>query len=114
MRIVTIWRALIGIGRRLQLDPLRMMDLGRCLPGTGEGASLLTRPFHLYDRTNRRGLSWEAPGSEIGSSYNSFAYFMTVLVSLASSPRHANGPIDKRAAKDAMLPRYPAEKSGLR
>ena len=52
-------------------------------------------------------------GSEIGSSYNTVAYFMTVLVGLVSSPRHANGPIDKRAAKDAMLPRYPAEKSGL-
>src|SRR5688500_1546586 len=51
--IVTIWRALVGIGSRLQPDPLRMMDLGRCLSGTGEGASLLTGPFDLYNRTNR-------------------------------------------------------------
>src|SRR5437879_11502793 len=34
--IVTIWRALVGIGRRLRPDPLRMMDLGHCPPGTGE------------------------------------------------------------------------------
>jgi hypothetical protein len=50
---------------------------------------------------------------EIGSYYNTVVYFTTVLAALASSARHANGPIDKRAAKDAMLPRYPAEKSGL-
>jgi hypothetical protein len=50
-------------------------------------------------------------GQQFGSSYT-VAYFMTVPTDLAS-PRHANGPIDKRAAKDAMLPRYQAEKSGL-
>ena len=31
VRIVTIWRALVGIGRRLQPHSLRMMDLGRDL-----------------------------------------------------------------------------------
>ena len=47
-------------------------------------------------------------------------YFSTALHSFhdisgcpLSSPRHAYGPIDKRASGDAMLPRYPAEKSGL-
>ena len=53
MRIVTIWRALVGIGSRLRPDPLRMMDLGRGLPETSEGASLLTGPFDLYNRTNK-------------------------------------------------------------
>jgi hypothetical protein len=86
-----------------------MMDLGRCLSGTGEGASLLTGPFDLYNRTNGHR---EAQGGDIGS-YNTVAYFMTAPAGPASSPRHANGSIDKRAAKDAMLPRYPAEKSGL-
>jgi hypothetical protein len=88
-----------------------MMDLGRCLSGTGEGASLLTGPFDLYNRTNDANHR-ETSGGDIGS-YNTVASFMTALAGLAASPRHANGPIDKRAAKDAMLPRYPAEKSGL-
>ena len=58
------------------------------------------------------GLSREASGGEIGSYYNTVAYFTTVPAGLGyrGTP---NGPIDKRAAKDAMLPRYPAEKSGL-
>jgi hypothetical protein len=64
--IVIIWRALVGIGRRLQPDPLRMMDLGRCLSGTGEGAALLTEPFDLYKRTNRP-ITGEASGGDIGS-----------------------------------------------
>jgi hypothetical protein len=76
--IVTIWRALVGIGRRLQHDPLRMMDLGRCLSGTGEGASLLTGPFDLYNRTNTRPINVAAGRDEIGSYYNTVAYFMTV------------------------------------
>jgi len=88
------------------------MDLGRCLSGTGKAASLLTGPFHLYNRTNKQPIK-EASGSEIGSYYNTVAYFTTVSAGPVSLPRHANGPIDKRAAKYAMLPRYPAEKSGL-
>jgi len=48
-------------------------------------------------------------GGEIGSYYNTVACFATVQAALVSSPQHANGPIDKRATKDAMLPRCPAE-----
>jgi len=66
----------------------------------------------LYNRTNKQPIK-EASGSEIGSYYNTVAYFTTVSAGPVSLPRHANGPIDKRAAKYAMLPRYPAEKSGL-
>ena len=32
VRIVTMWRALVDIGRRLQTYPFRMMDLGRGSP----------------------------------------------------------------------------------
>jgi hypothetical protein len=92
-----------------------LKDYGfRALPsGTGKGASLLTGPFHLYNRTNKQPIK-EASGSAIGSYYNTVEYFTTVQAGPASSRRaRANGPIDKRAAKYAMLPRYPAEKSGL-
>jgi hypothetical protein len=43
-----------------------MMDLGRGLPETSEGASLLTGPFDLYNRTNNDP-STKVSGGEIGS-----------------------------------------------
>jgi hypothetical protein len=58
-----------------------MMDLGRGLSETGAGASLLTGPFHLYNRTNSRQIV-DAPGGDIGSSYNTVAYFTTVPAGL--------------------------------
>src|SRR5947208_6352096 len=101
--IVTIWRALVGIGSRLRSDPLRMMDLGRWLCEPARGASLLTGPFDLYNRTNRRPLVEKRRAARLEYIYNTVAYFATVPVAPATSPRHTNGPIDKRAAKDAML-----------
>jgi hypothetical protein len=38
-RIVAMWRALVVMGRRLQLSPLRMMDLRRGLTRNTEAAS---------------------------------------------------------------------------
>jgi hypothetical protein len=73
-----------------------------------KGASLLTGPFNLYSRTNSDPIK-EGVGGEIGSYYNTVADFATVEAGLVSSPQHTNGPIDKRATKDAMLPRCPAE-----
>jgi hypothetical protein len=90
-----------------------MMDLGRrCLFRNRQGRFFVDRTISFV-QSYKWAIAWETSGSNIGSYYNTAAYFTTVPVALATSPRHANGPIDKRAAKDAMLPRYPAEKSGL-
>jgi hypothetical protein len=88
------------------------MDLGR-RPRNRRGRFIVDRTISFVQSYKLAGQSRETSGGEIGSSYNTVAHFMTGPAGLASSSQHADGPIDKRAADDAMFPRYPAEKSGL-